>query len=275
MDIGKQLLTHTELYYKKLKSLCSPFEQLYGVDTVAFFYLSDLNLINIHTHPEWMEYCMEKKYYLDDPHIVYPDNITDGFILSSQVESEPYSSKVHHDALNIFGMHNGVSYVRKIRGGYIALSFNSSKRNPSILSNIINDKTSVDRFSLYLEHEITSILTKLSSKAIDIRELKGENLHNQQGIIPIGPTTNDKVDFYHKINAIKDPDKINSLSEIEVMTLDSLLKGKTIKEISSIMERSHKTIDDVLARLKNKLGCDYKKQLFQNIDIYKSLGIIN
>lgn len=62
------------------------------------------------------------------------------------------------------------------------------------------------------------------------------------------------------------------LTNKEIETLFHLLHGKTIKQIAMLLDRSPRTIETHLFRIKQKWGCSYKTDILEKAI---NLGIVN
>ena len=60
-------------------------------------------------------------------------------------------------------------------------------------------------------------------------------------------------------------------SKREIETIYHLLNGRTAKLSAIKMGISHRTIESYIEKIKQKLGCQYKRDIFSKIDTLKFL----
>lgn len=97
--------------------------------------------------------------------------------------------------------------------------------------------------------------TTFSHKKMSMLTIKTPLYNHQKEIIGIFG-----ISFY--LTEIQmDKSNLISFTGMEKEYLTNLLKGKTAKEIAKQLNRSHKTIEDISARIKTKLNCKNKSEL--------------
>ena len=273
MNIEKDLLYHTETYHDKLKKICDPMYRFFGVEDMVIHFVKGVSLINIHTNRTWMEYCMEKKYFNDDTHIVRCQNIRTGFTICSCHPCEKYINGLLKDGIE-YGMYHSVDYARKTRNGYQAFSFSTNADNFQMPDKMLNNKEYVIKFANYLIEELQPNLRKLSERAIDIEQLKGKYLDWPENICNL-EDSKEKIAFLKQIKAIDSDFTDATLSPREVSCLQHYLNGKTAADTGKILFLSRRTVEGYLENVKIKLGCKYKKDLFDKIELLRCLGYLS
>ena len=169
MCIADELFYHTKMYHKALKKICEPLERFFGITNVAFHLVKNNGLINIHTHPKWMEYCMEHEYFRDDPHITCND-IKNGFTICKDLPSAKYKEHLFKDGLD-FDLFHGINYLTKTSYGYYGLCFSTNSANLLMQNKILNHQDCIFIFKKYLMKELNPIFKKLIYQTIDIKLL--------------------------------------------------------------------------------------------------------
>ncbi len=104
----------TRKYAKDFQKFCEPLNRFYGINQLGYVEITNSHrLINIYSDPDWIDRCIDKQYYVDDPHMVSPTNIDSGFMLWSSYSSEYYKNGMLKDMVDNFNMCHGVSYIKK------------------------------------------------------------------------------------------------------------------------------------------------------------------
>src|SRR5690349_3102354 len=79
-----ELLYGTEKYHQTFIKLCEPLQQYLGTNKAAYFNVNvDSAIANIHSDYQWMKQYIAGQHYHLDPHMVHPDNMSEGFSLLS------------------------------------------------------------------------------------------------------------------------------------------------------------------------------------------------
>lgn len=182
-QLSDQLFNATATHHKTLKRLYAPMASYFGVTEASIFYVNKAcEMVNIHTHPDWMAHCMEKSYYKDDPHIISPENNDTGFALWSSYSTDAYQTGILHDSIELYDISHGISYVEKDKHGYRAYTFGTSKDNFQMQNKMLNNLDCVKQFINHLKLELQPIVASLAEQAINVEALKGTLCKQQPGI---------------------------------------------------------------------------------------------
>lgn len=275
-NVAEQLFYHTKIYNKTLKRLCRPLEDFFGVTDVAAFFAEGDQLINIHTNTKWMEFCMEKEYYKEDPHIIEPEQLNPGFTVCSYYPSEQYLSGLVKDSMD-FGMYHGVTYIHPRKNGYHAVSLDTAKENVDMPNKIINNPKSIVKFMDYLATELQPVFKKLADNPIKISSLtEKQNASTQKNITKkLQLERERKAKFLTQLGIVTNNSSNFSLSNKEKICLQYYLAGKTAADTAAELGISRRTIENYIDNVKLKLNCRFKKDLFDKIDILECLGLLN
>jgi DNA-binding CsgD family transcriptional regulator len=274
--ITDELFYHTQMYNEKFKKICYPLKTIFGATEISLHFVDNLSLINLHTHKKWMEYCMEKRYFLTDPHITSPQKIKLGFTVDAYHPDEAFVNGLLGDS-HMFNMHHGVAYTRKTPAGYQAISLAASIENMSMPNKIINNSEIILRFMDYLEKEMQPIQKKLADRVIDLIKIKDKSkLDGEDDSINVNAKEQQKaIEFFKQIGVINSNFTNISLSEKEKTCLKLCLEGKTAEDAANILYLSRRTIEGHMERIKEKLNCQRKKDLMSKRDVLKCIGALD
>jgi DNA-binding CsgD family transcriptional regulator len=272
MSVADSLFYHTAHYGKDITKMCEPIFDLFGVKQLGMFFVAHNGaIVNVHTNPEWMSYCMEKKYYLDDPHLVLPVNMGSGFSVTSAPKDNEERHILVREVQNRFNLWNSVSFAKRLGcGGYIAFSFDSELENTNMANQMLSNQPAVSAFAGYIEEAARNILKRTSGVVINLQELKGDKLESQMGTIP---KTRERplLDFYTKIGIEADGMDLN-ISQRELECLDYTFKGYSRKETGEELYITAKTVACHITNLKGKIACKDKRDFHKKVELLKSLG---
>ena len=67
MSVLDDMALGTRKYHAMIKKLCEPLKQYYGITEMGYVEIENSGrIINLHTHHDWLENCMDKKYFIAD-----------------------------------------------------------------------------------------------------------------------------------------------------------------------------------------------------------------
>lgn len=182
-----QLYLGTKTYGENFSKFCEPIKQFLDLDNEAYYNINiDGEMTNIHSNDKWMEEYIAGENYLQDPHMVHPNNIHKGFcvLLVNNYNYQKYNDVILYGNANKSLFEYGFTYVLKTNVDFTAFCFTTNKSN-YIINRLINETKVIELFIKNLDHQIKSLLQlpKLTQSKIDLAQLKGERFFNQKGII--------------------------------------------------------------------------------------------
>lgn len=272
MAITDEIFYHTQIYHEWLRKTCIPLKTMFGATEIAIHFVDNSSLINIHTHSKWMEHCMEKQYFLTDPHITTPQKINLGMTIDAYHPNDKFVDGLLKDS-HIYGIHHGIGYVRRTQNGYQAISLSSTIDNISMPNKIINNFKIIDYFMNYFEKEMLPIQKKLADLTIDLLNIKDKFDFEDNNI-----RTKERqlaVKFLKQIGTVDSSLANVSLSRKEKLCLRAYLNGKTAADTAKALFLSSRTVEGHMERIKDKFNCKRKKDLLNKKDILECLGIID
>lgn len=115
-----------------------------------------------------------------------------------------------------------------------------------------------------------SIICKMQQESCSLRSLKGADYLLQEPISCQTARTSRQA-FYKEIGELKKIEQANALSRRERDCLKLLLNGMTANETASTLMLSFRTVEHYFENIKNKFGCQSKKELLK---VARELNII-
>ena len=131
---------------------------------------------------------MDKEYYIDDPHMVSPDNIGSGYAVWSTLwetkyqQNEEYQNGLFSDLMQ-FDISTGFTMVQQNDDLYKCLVVTTPKENQYFHSKVLSSLNNMKKYFNYLDKELSPIRAKMSSLGINLINLKGEGFYSQEGAI--------------------------------------------------------------------------------------------
>lgn len=244
---------------RKLKKICEPLLQGFGIDTFWYYSIScEGELTYISNSPMIAEYFYSNELYKGHPYFKTPRLLKTGFFFNDKESSEYSSSQgkmknyVEMDQLFML-MDVG---AEKAEGYGFALT-NSSQ---DLSNKIINNLYCLKKFISYFQKEAEKEIKELGKYSLDLKKTcdsfcRPTNYFNDLA------SSQKIAEFLKKIDPIQFH-RLNSLSEREKECIKWLLKGMTAVQIGKKLYLSNRTVESYIESIKNKLGCRTKKELF-------------
>ncbi len=179
-----ELFYSTEKHHQAFLKLCEPVQQYLGTEKTAYFNINvDSTVANIHSDYEWMKRYVEEQHYHSDPHMVHPDNMSEGFSLLSI--GDTYRYQEYQDVLehveNIGDY--GFTYVTKTDVDFTAWCFTTNKNSHKFINTLLNQSQTIKSLIQKLEKQLKSTFPDLQKNKARLINLKGNLFFEQPGIV--------------------------------------------------------------------------------------------
>lgn len=248
-------ITHlSRQYSRKLKKLTEPLLKKFGI---TYFARQSVNhqghweiLGNL---PDWLEYSASKQFYEVDPSLLHPDHYKPGLIVNSSQTAPTFLKEMARTALELYDIENTLCILEKNKVGCEWYFFSASAKNTGIINTYIANIHSIFKYIKYFKQEAQSLLNQNLEFSLELSQLKNEPFHSNRNVLELTPTEILRTD------TIKWQGK--NISGRERDCLKSLLRGKTVKETAKLLNISNRTVEEYLNRLKQKVGCQYNREL--------------
>lgn len=197
----KSWLENSCLFNKQITEYCKPLENLLGITRFSFCQIDNTGQgILLHSYPKQLEYYLNQKHYLYDPHIVHPDNILTGAALWASYDDLNYQGVVLPSSERLFQSYYGLSYIRKNNTDFCAYLFSTYEQNHGIFSSYYNYFEQIELFINFFDAQLQGIVEDLQNAKVDLHKLKGERFTNQPGITQGTITKKQQEEFLALLN---------------------------------------------------------------------------
>ena len=143
-------------YANRVKSLCEPLEQAFGIDT---FWHSTIGSNGEFTHisntPEGTCHYFDNQRYLNNPFLRHPSNYSEGFYLPTDIPEQSYmeSQKKHNEK---FGIDHLLFFCKPQNDFCHIFGFATSKKNLPMLTIYLNNIYLIQQFTEHFLDEVRS-----------------------------------------------------------------------------------------------------------------------
>ncbi|MCI5057781.1 MAG: helix-turn-helix transcriptional regulator [Flavobacteriales bacterium] len=173
---------------------------------------------------------------------------------------------VINDAMQNFNIHNGLALIQKHDDYVDYFHFATSEKNQSILNFYFNKYDLLERFSFYFKEKASDIIIEAEPYV----PIKKPNLYDNKSVIPKNIDNDDIQKFIDNttINTIEiiADGRIIHINRTEYLSLFLTLRGYSSKEISTIINKSHRTIETYFLQLKKKLKAHSRREVIKILD---------
>lgn len=170
-------------FQRQLQQLTQPVHQALG--THAFGYISinaQHELINLHSHIPWLEHCIDKQYYLQDPCMVAPNNIQGGFAFYFTHEEPEFCEGLLKESIEVYDMAHEIIFIDHHKDSFEVYSLAASKANHQIYNLILNQPRLIKDCFNHLIEGLKFVKLLAAEHRVPFAPLK-PNYHTKPGII--------------------------------------------------------------------------------------------
>jgi len=248
-------------YANKVRRVCEPLDQTFGIDAFWYCHISSSGAFNhMSNTPAGTTHYFENKSYLDNPFLRHPSNYREGFYLLSET-LKGKALKLQEDHNQRFGLDNVLLLCKPEKDACQVFGFASSNKNLPILNTYFNNLPLLSRFADYFLQECSSF--SLEPFQVDLTMLVGNSFNLR---FPLQPTVDtDRREQFLKAMGLTG---LSALTMREKDCLKHYLKGYTAQQTADLLHLSRRTVETHFENIKNKLGCFSKAEILQNLRNY-------
>lgn len=257
-----QFLQDINKHSSTVKKCTQPLQRL-GV--TCFYYIfteGNGNLSLLTDCPQVEEYYHQEKVYLNDPHVKHPDHYEPGLFFFKTTQNRKYGQSLAKIASSC-KVSPFVGLCEKQKDSVEFFGFwghvNTSHHFERIY---LNYGHLLKAFATYFKQECSQIIQTDVTPTLSLKELIGTDLFKSK------PKSQAEVDsqslrqYLIELGFSQEIAKADLLSTREKECIKLLVKGKSTKEIATLLGLSPRTVEHYLENIKNKFNCLYKNELF-------------
>lgn len=216
------------------------------------------------TNSECSEYFSENKFYLDYPYYRHPKHFHSGISFMKDVVDNNYT-EIQRSLMRKYNHQHPILFMNKTHEGIEAFGFCSNNESSQQIGLLINQIPILQQFCKKFITDNQSITLSLKENQIDLAKIIGSKFYEAgPPVLPPIPTN---------LNETFGLDYLISKTEKEILTW--VILGLSAFQISIRLNRSKRTVEHHLERLKNKLDCSSKAELIQKGRELEKWGCLN
>lgn len=226
----------------------------FGISYFAFQTVSKEGLWNlVGNNPAWLEYSAGNEFYHFDPSLINPDHYQTGVTYAPAHEDPEFQSRLINHAVKIFDIDHCLALIKKTDSGCEFAFFATAHKNKGIISKYVSQLQMLWDYVNFFKLENQKLLRLNENYNVDLTVLKPESYAGTKGILKVEQEAFSQGQVRLEMPVI--------LTPRERECLNFYVKGRTAKETAIALNLSHRTVEEHLNNLKNKLGCKHKRDL--------------
>lgn len=266
------VLQISEKYRKQIKKLSSPVVESLGIDYVAYQRVTVDGQYSLAINKiDFGEFYIDNKIYEFDPFIRSPKFSSNGIILLDDMVDPKYLNYIEKVS-KTFDLNVALALVKTTPFDATFLCLASKKRVPNQLSYYLNELPLLQRYYDYFQEEGKGLIQTMNDNPINMLDFLGQDFHRLPAQMRVEMGTQKRQQFLQLMN--KTSSQLLNLTLREKQCLNQLLQGNTAKEAAQNLCLSPRTIEQFLAKLKVKLDCARKSDLFKKALDLKKSGVL-
>lgn len=255
------------LYHQEIEDICQPLRKL----NISYFshvkLTHDKKFSGISSNPRFTEHYLKNKYFASDIHNI-DENKVGNHIVWDAIEFTPIGEKICIESAQL-GVHSPFTIIKQYPDGINYYHFACGVKNKTINQIYLANIALLYQFIDYFQEKIAQsrLLNQAYEFIIDLQAFSP---------IQMTPFDNESIiyndgDFFQNSGLYKkNKILINniSLSKRQDEILHLIVRGKTVKEISKILQLSPRTVGHYFDTVKMKFNVSTKPDLIaKTIDI--------
>ncbi len=252
-------------YKDEMVRSVAPLFEFIGINHLWYYRITnDGKYTFVGSHLKWIEYCLESSLLSSFACLSHPNNIKAGIEIMKATEDEKYK-EVMQDAWNKFGINFNINVIEKTHNGIEAFGFASNCNDVKSDERIINNLPILKTFISAFKVQNKKVFELISENPINLPSIFGENyFENSKEQF----TTLNRQVLLSKLGF----KELLELTAREIDVLKYMLHGYPSSYIAENLKISKKTVENYLATIKCKLGCENKVKLIEKARTIDSLG---
>ena len=253
------------LYHQEIESICQPLKKLNITYFAHVKRTNDKKFSGISSNPTFTEHYLKNKYFVSDIHNI-DESIVGNHIVWDAIEFTDEGEKICIESSQL-GVHSPFTIISQNPEGVDYYHFASGVRNKKINQIYLANIDLLYRFIDYFKDRVSQsrLLNQAYQFVIDLKAISPIKMtpFDNESIIY------DRCDFFQNTHLHKDTNKIVTndikLSKRQDEILQLIVHGKTIKEISKILQLSPRTIGHYFDTVKMKFDVSTRSELMTRI----------
>lgn len=273
-SLTKVLRHYFYAYADDVRKVTSLLHDYFGVEGFAYQKIDkNGDYIAITDAPELADHCFKKKVHLKCPFLRHPNSFQNGLIFNDKAIPPCGTHHVLQIGDRKYDTQNTVAMIEKNHNSVEMIYLIARARNTTLNTLAWRHQTLLKRYLKYFKNELKTQLATIASEHINLAELYPDNFFKKCSFAyELDPKT--QYNFLKSLGCHDIYEKAAKLTCRERECLFMLLQGKTAKETAAQLKLSARTIEAYLEKMKTKLCCMSKAELFSLAQTLQGLDLL-
>ena len=261
-------------YANQIRKVTQPLQEHFGIGYFTYHRIDNTGKYTVLVdRPDWAEYYVSEKIFLNDPYLRHPSVYQSGMALIDQHGSKEYKELVLEAGKKVLSMDLGATLIQKNEEYVEFFGFAANKKTSCLENLYLNHPQLLKSFALHFKSQLGGILSQMEDEADSLVNLKGKDFDCKQPICPdIQPTA--LFAYYKDLGMHAEIQKIQKLSAREKQCLKLLIQDKSAKETAVVLKLSRRTVEYYFENIKNKLDCWSKQEILKIAKHLQQMGLL-
>lgn len=260
-------------YSDRIHRVTQPLKNLLGIPFFGYHRIDqEGKYIVLTDRPDWAEFYVEQKFYLNDPYLRHPNAYSAGACFFSHFASkgkeqmiQAWSQKLQAD--------EGIVLIEKNLGSVEFFIFAGHHHNRDFSKLYLNHHSVLRHFSSHFKQELQSVLLAQEQEGYTLSFSEKEEDSNGSLFDPQLEASKKKL-LFALMGHEKEWKQAQLLTPREKQCLKHLFEGQSIKGIASALSLSPRTIEYYLENIKNKMNCWSKDELIVKVKQFDQMELL-
>ncbi len=254
----------TQLFHDRIKKFSMPLVDYFGVSHFYFYRITNEGLYSgLGLNPAFGDYFFSENLPLKTPIYRHPDNFESGVIFHKTINDKNWD-KILQTASGKFKINFCLQLINKNKKWMDVFDFGLNSIDPFQHMKFIHELPLVKIFIERFMKEFRPF-SVLDNHQIDMAHVLGDSF---QKIDPLLLQKNNPLEKFLEKMDIQVPKK---LTNTEILIIEYLIRGCSATQIAKAVLLSKRTVENYLARIKDKFSCSSKSELIEKAIELKSI----
>lgn len=262
---------HIKHHYQIAKT-ASPLQNHFRITCVDYIKIHNSGkFCYLCSHPECAEYYAAEELFYTDPYFRHPSTHRAGIFTIESLGSSEFKNN-NLKISNKFNLHLPLILSEKTEDSIEFFCF--AGENPDALQTLyLHHLTLLKLFAVHFKKELSRVLQEMSEESFSLIDLQGDFFY--EGVKHSHSIDNQSLhDYLIALGKKREVQQSSSLSPRERDCLKHLIHGKSAKDSAMELQLSPRTVESYLENIKNKLGCNSKRELLFIAVDFADLGLL-
>ena len=239
-----------------VKEICDPLFEKFQFNFFGYQILyDDFYRIHLNANPEWLKNYYDKQHYNFSRSDKKPSSYINGYGIWDAWDKNDISAlTIGKDAIENFDYAHGITFTKRFKSHTIIFEFATQLNNWKINNLYLSNIDLLQNFIVFFNEKTEKIIKKTNMHAFRLEKSSNDEVQDDMYSAKLVLPKNSKELFLYQ-----------PLTKQELVCVNWLIKGKTMKEMALILGISSRTVEKHIIHIKEKLHCYTLYQLGRKI----------